>query len=127
MSPAPVFVRIPGSHHLGTRLRLVPGFSRSRPNQITGPGPKSGPAGKSESRGPENGVSRWRWPNSAIYSQNHHFRLVYDMIYQFLGMDAKNYRFGMFCQKCHPSVASGDADIRPRNASRIHTRHLFTS
>ena len=27
----------------------------------------------------------------------------------------------------HPSVASGDADIRPRNASRIHTCHLFTS
>ena len=26
MSPAPVFVRIPGSHHPGTRLRLVPGF-----------------------------------------------------------------------------------------------------
>ena len=26
MSPAPVFVRIPGSHHLGTRLRLIPGF-----------------------------------------------------------------------------------------------------
>ena len=71
--------------------------TRSRPNQITGPGPKSGPAGKSESRGPENGVSRWRRPNSAIYSQNHHFRLVYDMIYQFLDMDAKNYKFGMFC------------------------------
>ena len=26
VSPAPVFVRIPGSHHPGTRLRLVPGF-----------------------------------------------------------------------------------------------------
>ena len=26
MSPAPVSVRIPGSHHPGTRLRLVPGF-----------------------------------------------------------------------------------------------------
>ena len=26
MSPVPVFVRIPGSHHPGTRLRLVPGF-----------------------------------------------------------------------------------------------------
>ena len=26
MSPAPVFVRIPGSHHPGSRLRLVPGF-----------------------------------------------------------------------------------------------------
>ena len=107
-------------------VRATVPVSRSRPNQITGPGPKSGPAGKSESGGPENGVSRWRRPNSAIYSQNHHFRLVYDMKYQFLGMDAKNYKFGMFCQQCHPSVASGDADIRPRNASRIHTRHLFT-
>ena len=100
---------------------------RSRPNQIAGPGPKSGPARKSESRGPENGVSRWRRPNSEIYSQNHHFGLVYDMIYQFLGMETKNYKFGMFCQQCHPSVASGDADIRPRNASRIPTCHLFTS
>ena len=26
VSPAPVFVRIPGSRHPGTRLRLVPGF-----------------------------------------------------------------------------------------------------
>ena len=100
---------------------------RSRPNQITGLGPKSGPAGKSESRGPENGVSRWRRPKSDIYSQNHHFGLVYDMIYQFFGMDANNYKFDMFCQQCHPSVASGDADNGPRNASRIHTRHLFTS
>ena len=100
---------------------------RSRPNQIAGPGPKSGPARKSESRGPENGVSRWRRPNSEIYSQNHHFGLVYDMIYQFLGMETKNYKFGMFCQQCHPPVASGDADIRPRNASRIPTCHLFTS
>ena len=80
-----------------------------------------------ESRGPENGVSRWRRPNSDIYSQNHHFGLVYDMIYQFLGTDAKNYTFAMFSQQCHPSVASGDAVIRLRNASRIHTRHLFTS
>ena len=101
--------------------------TRSRPNWITGPGPKSGSAGKSESRGPENGVSRWRRPNSDIYSQNYHFGLVYDMIYQFLGMEAKTYKFGMFCQQCHPSLASGDADIQPRNASRIHTCHLFTS
>ena len=102
-------------------------ITRSRPNQIAGPGPKSGPARKSESRGPENGVSRWRRPNSEIYSQNHHFGLVYEMIYQFLGMETKNYKFGMFCQQCHPSVAPGDADIRPRNASRIPTCHLFTS
>ena len=97
--------------------------TRSRPNWIAGPGPKSEPVGKSESRGPENWVSKWRRPNSDIYSQNRHFGLVYDMIYQFLGMEAKNYKFGMFCQQCHPSVASGDADIRPRNASRIHTCH----
>ena len=78
---------------------------RSRPNWITGPGPKSGSAGKSGSHGPENGVSSWRWPNSDIYSQNYHFGLAYDMIYQFLGTEAKNYKFGMFCQQCHPSVA----------------------
>ena len=70
-------------------------FNRSRPNQIAGPGPKSGPARKSESRGPENGVSKWRRPNSDIYSQNHHFGLVCGMIYQFLGMEAKNYKFGI--------------------------------
>ena len=56
----------------------------------------------------------------------HHYYYYYYMIYQFLGMEAKNYKFGMFCQQCHPSVASGDADIRPRNAYRIHTCHLFT-
>ena len=113
-------------NNVATSLGCNSDVIRSRPNQIAGPGPKSGPVGKS-SRGPENGVSRWRRPKSDIYSQNHHFGLVYDMIYQFLGMDAKNYKFGMFCQQCHPSVASGDADIRQRNASRIHTRHLFTS
>ena len=80
-------------------------ITRSRPNQINGLGPKSGPAGKSESCGPENGVSRWRRSNTDICSQNHHFGLVCDMIYQFIGMDAKNYKFGMFCQQCHPSVA----------------------
>ena len=68
-----------------------------------GPGPKSGSAGKSESHGPENGVSRWRRPNLDIYSQNYYFGLVYDMIYQFLGMEAKNYKFGMFCQQM-PSI-----------------------
>ena len=40
-------------------------------------------------------VSRWWWPNSDIYSQNNHFGLVYDMIYQFFDMEAKNYKFGM--------------------------------
>ena len=72
---------------------------RSRPNWITGPGPESLSARKLGSCGPENGVSRWRRPNSDIYSQNYHFGLVYDMIYQFLGMEAKNYKFGMFCQQ----------------------------
>ena len=100
-------------------------FLRSRPNWSAGPSLKSGSARKSESRGPKNGVSRWRRPNSDIYSQNDHFGLVYDMIYQFPGMEAKNYKFSMFCQQCHPSA---DTDIRPRNASRIHTCcHLFTS
>ena len=92
-----------------------------------GPGSEIGAGWKIGVTWSENGVSRWRRPNSDIYSQNHHFGLVYDMIYQFLGMEAKNYKFGMFCQQCHPSVASGDADIRPRNASRIHTCHLFMS
>ena len=81
-----------------------PGFNRSRPNWITGPGPKSGPAGKSESHGPENGVSRWRRPNSDIYSQNHRFGLVYDMIYQFLGTEAKNYRFSIYVLPTMPSI-----------------------
>ena len=62
-------------------------LTRLRPNWIRGPGPKSEPAGKLESRGPENWVSRWRRPNLDIYSQNHHFGLVYDMIYQFLGKE----------------------------------------
>ena len=118
----------PDCHDI-TAKRPLP-LIRSRPNWITGLGPKSGLAGKSGSRGPENGVSRWRRPNSDIYSQNYHFGLVYDMKYKSLktlGMEAKNYKFGMFCQQCHPSVASGDADIRPRSASRIHTWHLFTS
>ena len=81
------------------------------------------------SRGPENEVSRWRRPNSDIYSQNHNFGIVYDMIYiNFLAWRQRsNYKFGMFCQQCHPSVASGGAYIPPRNASRIHTCHLFTS
>ena len=98
---------------------------RLRPNWITGPWPKSGSARKSESHGPEIGVSRWRQPNLDICSQNDHFGLVYDMIYQFLGIEAKNYKFGMFYQQCHPSMAPGDADIRPTNASWIHTCHLF--
>ena len=62
-----------------------------------GPAAEIGVARNSESRGPENGVSRWRWPNSDIYSQNGHFGLVYDTIpqwhdpaiSQFLGMEAK--------------------------------------
>ena len=87
----------------------------------------TGPAGYFEDwHGPENGVWRWRQPNSNIYSQNFHFGIVYDVIYQFHRMEAKNYKFGMLCQQCYLSVAPGDADIQPRNASRIHTSHLFT-
>ena len=43
-----------------------------------------------------------------------------------MAMEAKNYKFGMFCQYCHPFVTPGDGEIRLRNASRIHTCHLFT-
>ena len=59
------------------------------------------------------------------YSQNDHFCLVDDLIYQFLGMEAKNLKFDMFYQQRHPSVALDDVDIEPRYASRIHTCHLF--
>ena len=50
-------------------------------------------------------------------------RLMY--VYPFLGMEAKNYKLGIFCQQCHPSMVPDDADIRPRNASQIHTCHLL--
>ena len=59
--------------------------------------------------------------------RQHALRECYDMMYQLLGMEAKNYKFGMYCQQCHPPVAPGNADIQPRNASWIHTCHLFTS
>ena len=62
-----------------------------------------------------------------IYSPNDHFCLGYEMIYQFLGMRAKNYKFGMFCQRFNPSVSPGDANIWLRNHTRGHTCHLFTS
>ena len=42
-----------------------------------------------------------------IYSQNYHFGLVCDMIYQFLGIEAKNDKFGMFCKQYHPSLSPG--------------------
>ena len=60
-----------------------------------------------------------------IVTHNYHFGLVYDVIYKFLGMEAKNHKFGMFFQQCYPSVAPSDAGIRPRNASQIHTCHLL--
>ena len=50
------------------------------------------------------GVSRWRWPNSDIHSQIDHFGLVYDMIYQFHGMEAKNYKFSIFYQQLMSSI-----------------------
>ena len=66
----------------------------------------------------------WRQPNSEIYSQNVHFGLLYDIVYQFIGMDAKKH---VFCQQCHPSMAPDDANIASRNASMIHTYHLFVA
>ena len=33
------------------------------------------------------------------YSQNDHF-VIYDIEYQFLGMDAENYKFSLFFQQC---------------------------
>ena len=74
------------------------------PNWIAGLGQKSWSAGKSESCGSENGNSRWQRTNSDSYSQNYHYGLVYDMIYQSLGMGAKKYKFGMFCQHAVPSI-----------------------
>ena len=65
-------------------ILLILNMIRLRLTWIAGLGPKSRLARTSESRGPENGVSRWRRPNSDIYSQNYHFGLVYDVIYQFL-------------------------------------------
>ena len=82
-------LEIPAGPAIQLRPRPAEGLpsttvNRSRPNWIAGPGPKSEPVGKSESRGPENWVSRWRRPNSDIYSQNRHFGLVYDMIWVIL-------------------------------------------
>ena len=79
-----------------TRREATATISRSRPNWITGPGSKLGSAGKWESRGPENGSFKMA-ATELVYSQNYHFGLVYDMVYQFLGMEAKNDKFGMFC------------------------------
>ena len=40
---------------------------------------------------------------TCIYSQNDNFGLIHDMIYQFLGMEAKNYKFGIFANNViHP-------------------------
>ena len=79
-------------------------FIRSRPNWNAGLWLKSGSTSNSESHGPEIRVSRWRRPNSDNYSQDDNFGLVYDMIYWFLGMEAKNYKFSVFCQQCHPCI-----------------------
>ena len=86
----------------------------------SGPAPIWGP------RGPQNGVARWCRLNWEIYSQNDYFSLVYDIVHQFLGTDAKNYKFDMFCPQCHLSVAPDDTNIRQRNASQIHTCNFFT-
>ena len=57
-------VTMAAGKHKSTSLHVV--LIRSRPNWITGPAPKLGSAGKSESHGPENGVSRWRRPNKSL-------------------------------------------------------------
>ena len=49
---------------------------------------------------------------------------VYDIVNQFLDMNAKKYTFHMFYQACHP-LAPDDADICPGNASWIHTYHFL--
>ena len=59
-----------------------------------------GSARKSESRHPENGVSRWLLPNSI-------------------------FMFVLFCQQCHQSLSPGNVNIQPINASRIHTCHFL--
>ena len=41
------------------------------------------------------------------------FGLVCGMIYQFLGMEAKNYKFGMFCQQCHPNAIHPWPQVMP--------------
>ena len=64
---------------------------KSRPNWITDPRVKLGSARISVSHETENGVSRWWQPNLEIYSQKDHFGFICEMIYQFLGMVAKNY------------------------------------
>ena len=69
-------------------------------------------------------VAKWRRLNSEIYITK--YVMIYQ-IYQFLGMEAKNFKFGMFCRQCNPSMAPGDFDIQPRNASWIYTCHLFKS
>ena len=55
-----------------------------------GPGSKMGGGKKIGVTWSQKRSFKWRRPNSYIYSQNYHFGLVYDMIYQFLGMEAKN-------------------------------------
>ena len=107
-----------GSQNLMRSSKLAAASNWSRPNWIPDPQPKSGSARISESRGTVNGVSRWQWRNLEIYSQSDHFGLICEMIYQFLGMVAKNYKFGMLCQQCHPSVAPDGANIWQRNVSQ---------
>ena len=76
---------------------------RSRPDWILGLAPNPGSAEISGSRGSKNGVARWSRLDSEIYSQNDHFGLVYDMIYQFLGMDQRIISLACFANNViHP-------------------------
>ena len=90
------------------------------------PAPNSGPAVTSGPCRLKNGVVRWRRPNSEILTKwPFWLNLVYDIRSISPYEPAKNYKFGIFCQQCHPSVAPDDADIKPRNASKIHTAVCF--
>ena len=62
--------------------------TRLRPNWIPGPAPNSRPVPILGP--PQKGVARWWRLKWEIYLQNDHFGLVYDI----LGLDAKNYKFG---------------------------------
>ena len=46
------------------------------------------------------GAARWWQSNSKMCSQNDQFGLVYHILYQFFGMDAKKYNFRMIHQQC---------------------------
>ena len=64
-----------------------------------------------------------------IYSQNDNFGLVYDMIDQFLGMETKNYKFGIIANNViHPwpqVMQIFDREMPPGFTPVICLRHNF--